>query len=61
MVGKCVRHALVGLFGAPHCGACDSHLAGSSSRCGVPPSERKRMYVSGEPWPCQKASPSDSR
>jgi hypothetical protein len=49
MIDKCLRHALVTLFGTPHCGTCDVHGRG----CALSSAERRRVYINGGRWPCR--------
>ncbi len=57
MVGKCLRIALVGLFGAPHCGGRDTRSRNRPARCRLSPAERKRLYIKGKPCPCRLSDP----
>ena len=50
MVGRVLRRALVGLFGAPHCGNCDIHLNCPIPRCRLSKSERKRVLITVKIW-----------
>jgi|GEM_PF-5501228 len=54
MFGRYVRRALVGLFGAPHCGGHDVKAAAPRARCRLSDRERKRLYVAGGPCPCRR-------
>ncbi len=51
MIDKCLRHALVTLFGTPHCGNCDADVDGRG--CALSPAERRRVYINGRRWPCR--------
>lgn len=53
MVGRCLRLALVGLFGAPHCGGGDLRPGERRPTCKLPVRERKRLYIDGKPCPCR--------
>ncbi|MFQ5784787.1 MAG: hypothetical protein ACE5H8_08175 [Alphaproteobacteria bacterium] len=54
MFGKCLRLALVGLFGAPHCGGGDLRAGDPIPPCKLRPEERKRLYISGKACPCRE-------
>ncbi len=55
MFGRYMRWALVGLFGAPHCGGRDVKPGEKRAPCRLSAEDRKRLYVAGGPCPCRRA------
>ncbi len=53
-LGCYMRRALVGLFGAPHCGGRDMKAVSPRPQCRLDARERKRLYVAGGPCPCRR-------
>ncbi len=51
--GKYVRRALVGLFGAPHCGGRDARGGERPGACRLSAAARKRLYIEGRACACR--------